>query len=51
MREQLYDPFGDETIDATTRAPIGNVLSHVGIAAFWCIVAVLVVARVFYFGG
>ncbi len=50
MREQLYDPFGDETIDATTRAPIANGLSYVGIGAFGWIVAVLVAARVFYFG-
>lgn len=50
MREQLYDPFGDETVDATARAPIANALSYVGIAAFWCIVVTLVAMRVFYFG-
>jgi hypothetical protein len=50
MREQLYDPFGDETIEATTRAPIANAASYVGVAVFWCIVAALVTVRVFYFG-
>lgn len=50
MREQLYDPFGDEAIDATTRAPSASAPSYVGIATFWCIVIALVVVRVFYFG-
>lgn len=50
MREQFYDPFGDEAIEATTHAPMASAPSYVGIATFWCIVVALVVVRVFYFG-
>jgi hypothetical protein len=50
MREQSYDPFGDEAIEATNRAPIASEPSYVGIAIFWCIVVALVAVRVFYFG-
>ncbi|MEH2512755.1 hypothetical protein V1291_004109 [Nitrobacteraceae bacterium AZCC 1564] len=51
MREQFYDPFGEEAVDATTsRAPIASAPSYVGIATFWCIVIALVAVRVFYFG-
>jgi hypothetical protein len=50
MREQSYDPFGDEAVEATTRAPIASAPSYVAIATFWCIVIALVALRAFYFG-
>ena len=50
MREQSYDPFGDEAIEAPNLAPTASETSYVGIAIFWCIVIVLVAVRVFYFG-
>jgi hypothetical protein len=50
MREQIYDPFGDEAVEATSRAPMGDSSSYVGVAAFWCIVIALLAVRVFYFG-
>ena len=49
MREQSFDPFGEETIGATDRVKGASTSARVAVVAFWVIVIALVAARAFYF--
>lgn len=47
-QDELFDPFGDRTIQATGPSKRTVLLSRVGVGVFWLLVLALVIARIVY---